>query len=298
MSTRAATVGVGRRAATPLRHRLRAQQLAIRGLGWILLSLVLLVALFPVYFMTITSLHPPTLGVGTRPTLFSTDLSLQAFRELLDENPFLTWMRNTMLVALVTTTLAVLVSALAAYSLARLRYPGRSVLSQALFAVYLVPSALLFVPIFVLLSDLGLLNTLPALIGVHLTFAIPFCVWMLRAYFLGIPRELEDAALVDGATRLQCLAQVVLPLARPGLAAAAVYTFTLSWNEYLYAFVLLNSSELFTLAPGMTKLVLGDVFLWGQIMAGGVLMSLPVLLLYFLAQRFLVAGLTAGAVKG
>lgn len=298
MNARAILPHRNRWSATPSWWVRRGKRILFRGVGWALLALVLLLALFPVYFMTLTSLHPPTLGIGTRPTLITTDLSFDAFRDLLGGNPFLTWMRNTLIVAVSTTASAVIVSALAAYSLARLRYPGRSILSQAFFAVYLVPSVLLFVPVFVLLSDLGLLNTFIALIGMHLTFAIPFCVWMLRAYFLGIPRELEDAALVDGATRLRCLLQVVLPLARPGLAAAAIYTFTLSWNEYLYAFILLNSSNRFTLAPGMTKLVLGDVFLWGQIMAGGVLMSMPVLLLYFLAQRFLIAGLTAGAVKG
>jgi len=136
------------------------------------------------------------------------------------------------------------------------------------------------------------------MIAVYLTFTIPFCVWLLKAYFLNIPMELEDAAMVDGATRFQSMIRVVMPLATPGIAAASVYAFTLSWNEYLYAFTLLSDSEKFTLAPGLTKLIFGDVFLWGLIMAGGVLMSIPVLLLYFFAQRYIVAGLAAGAVKG
>jgi multiple sugar transport system permease protein len=276
----------------------RAQRLLIRGFGWALLALVLLVALFPVYFMSITAFHPPSLGYGTKPTLFSTDLTLRAFRDLLRQYQFLVWMRNSFLVSVLNTVLAVALATFAAYSLARLRYPGRRFFSSATFLVYLFPSTLLFIPIFILLNDLKLLNSFIGLIAVYLTFTIPFSVWLLKAYFLNIPMELEDAALVDGATRFQSMTRVVQPLAAPGIAAAAIYAFTLSWNEYLYAFILLSDSDKFTLAPGMTKLVFGDVFLWGMIMAGGFLMSLPILALYFFAQRFLVAGLTAGAVKG
>ncbi len=276
----------------------RTQRLIVRLFGWALLAVVILIALFPIYFMSITAFHPPSLSFSSKPTLFSTDLSLTAFRELLRQYPFLTWMRNSLLIAVLSTVFAVSVSTFAAYSLSRLRYPGRRFFSSAVFLVYLFPSTLLFIPIFILLSDLKLLNSFAGLIAVYLTFTIPFSVWMLKAYFLNIPRDLEDAALVDGATRLQAMTRVVLPLARPGIAAAAIYAFTLAWNEYLYAFTLLSDSAKFTLAPGMTKLVFGDVFLWGMIMAGGVLMSLPILLLYFFAQRFLVAGLTAGSVKG
>ena len=265
----------------------RAQRLLIRGFGWALLALVLLVALFPVYFMSITAFHPPSLGYGTKPTLFSTDLTLRAFRDLLRQYQFLLWMRNSFLVSVLNTVLAVALATFAAYSLARLRYPGRRFFSSATFLVYLFPSTLLFIPIFILLNDLKLLNSFIGLIAVYLTFTIPFSVWLLKAYFLNIPMELEDAALVDGATRFQSMTRVVLPLAAPGIAAAAIY-----------AFILLSDSEKFTLAPGMTKLVFGDVFLWGMIMAGGFLMSIPILALYFFAQRYLVAGLTAGAVKG
>jgi multiple sugar transport system permease protein len=276
----------------------RAQRLIVRLFGWALLALVLLIALFPVYFMGITAFHPPTLSFGSTPTLFSTDLTFRAFRDLLRQYPFTTWMRNSLLVSFCSTVFSVGLSTFAAYSLSRLRYPGRKFLSNAVFLVYLFPSTLLFIPIFILLSDLKLRDSFIGLIAVYLTFTIPFCIWMLKAYFLSIPRELEDAALVDGATRFQCLTRIVLPLAMPGIAAASIYAFTLAWNEYLYAFTLLSDSDKFTLAPGMTKLVFGDVFLWGMIMAGGFLMSLPVLLLYFFAQRFIVAGLAAGAVKG
>ena len=276
----------------------RTQHLALRAAGWILLAVVLVVALFPPYFMIVTAFHPPSLSFSRTPTLFSTDLSLRAFTELFDKYPYASWMSNTLIVSVSSTVLAVTIATLAAYSLSRLRYPGRSALSSAVFFAYLFPPTLLFIPMFIVLNSLHMLNWLPALVAVYLTFSIPFCTWLLKAYFLSIPRELEDAAQMDGATRLQSMTLVVLPLATPGMAVASIYSFTLAWNEYLYAFTLLSDQEKFTLATGLTKLIFGDVFLWGMIMAGGVLMSLPLLVLYFAAQRYIVAGLSAGAVKG
>jgi multiple sugar transport system permease protein len=290
----------GRQAAVDRRRARwqRAQHLALRAAGWILLAVVLVVALFPPYFMIVTALHPPSLSFSRTPTLFSTDLSLRAFTELFDKYPYASWMSNTLIVSVSSTVLAVTIATLAAYSLSRLRYPGRSALSSAVFFAYLFPPTLLFIPMFIVLNSLHMLNWLPALVAVYLTFSIPFCTWLLKAYFLSIPRELEDAAQMDGATRLQSMTLIVLPLATPGMAVASIYAFTLAWNEYLYAFTLLSDQEKFTLATGLTKLIFGDVFLWGMIMAGGVLMSLPLLVLYFAAQRYIVAGLSAGAVKG
>jgi multiple sugar transport system permease protein len=272
--------------------------MALRTFGGAVLAVVLVLALFPPYFMTITALHPPSLSFARTPTLFSTELSLRAFIDLFEKYPYLAWMSNTVVVSVSSTIVSVSVAILAAYSLSRLRYPGRAMLSSGAFFVYLFPSTLLFIPIFIVLNSLRMLNWLPALVAVYLTFTVPFSIWLLKAYFLSIPRELEDAALVDGASRWQSLILVVLPLATPGIAVACIYSFTLAWNEYLYAFTLLSDQEKFTLAPGLTKLIFGDVFLWGMIMAGGVLMSAPLLILYFVAQRYIVAGLSAGAVKG
>jgi ABC-type glycerol-3-phosphate transport system permease component len=297
----ASSVSVPRRYSSADRRQIafhRAQFIAIRVFGCALLAIVLLVALFPPYFMLITAFHPPSLSFNRTPTLFSTDLSLSAFTDLFTKFPYLTWMANTTVVSVCSTIFSVTVASLAAYSLSRLRYPGRGTLSSAVFFVYLFPSTLLFIPMYIVLNSLHLLDWLPALIAVYLTFSIPFSIWLLKAYFLTIPRELEDAALVDGATRWQSLVFVIMPLATPGIAVACIYSFTLAWNEYLYAFTLLSDQTKFTLAPGLTKLIFGDVFLWGMIMAGGVLMSAPLLVLYFLAQRYIVAGLSAGAVKG
>ena len=300
MSATSALANRGRQAAVDRRHMWlqRGRHFGLRTIGCVLLAFVLLVALFPPYFMTITAFHPPNLAFGRTPTLFSIDLTWRAFSELFEKYPFAAWMANTALVSVCSTILSVTAATLAAYSLSRLRYPGRGTLSSAVFFVYLFPSTLLFIPIFIVLNNFHLLNQLPALIAVYLTFAVPFSVWLLKAYFLSIPRELEDAAQVDGATRWQSLVLVVLPLATPGVSVACIYSFTLAWNEYLYAFTLLSDQEKFTLATGLTKLIFGDVFLWGMIMAGGVLMSAPLLILYFVAQRYIVAGLSAGAIKG
>ena len=276
----------------------RLQHVALRTVGGLLLGVVLALALFPPYFMTITAFHPPSLSFSRTPTLFSTDLSLRAFSDLFSKYPYLTWMSNTALVSVSSTIFSVTVATLAAYSLSRLRYPGRNALSSTVFFVYLFPSTLLFIPIFIVLNSLHMLDWLPALVAVYLTFSVPFSIWLLKAYFLTIPHELEDAAMVDGATRWQSLVFIVMPLAAPGVAVACIYSFTLAWNEYLYAFTLLSDQAKFTLATGLTKLIFGDVFLWGMIMAGGVLMSAPLLILYFVAQRYIVAGLSAGAVKG
>lgn len=276
----------------------RAQRYGLRAFGAALLAVVLLIALFPPYFMVITAFHPPSLSFNRTPTLFSTDLSLRAFTDLFEKYPYVSWVSNTTVVSVSSTIFSVTVATLAAYSLSRLRYRGRGTLSSAVFFVYLFPSTLLFIPIYIVLNSLHLLDWLPALVAVYLTFSVPFSIWLLKAYFLTIPRELEDAALVDGATRWQSLVLVIMPLATPGIAVASIYSFTLAWNEYLYAFTLLSDQSKFTLAPGLTKLIFGDVFLWGMIMAGGVLMSAPLLILYFVAQRYIVAGLSAGAVKG
>src|SRR5438477_1248893 len=233
-------------------HRL--QRLALRTFGCFLLAVVLVLALFPPYFMTITAFHPPTLSFNRTPTLFSTDLSLSAFTDLFTKYPYLVWMGNTTVVSVSSTIFSVTLATLAAYSLSRLRYPGRGALSSAVFFVYLFRSTLLFIPMYIVLNSLHLLDWLPALIAVYLTFSVPFSIWLLKAYFLTIPRELEDAALVDGATRWQSLVLIIMPLATPGIAVACIYSFTLAWNEYLYAFTLLSDQTKFTLATGLTKL--------------------------------------------
>lgn len=276
----------------------KMQQRAWRILGYVVLGIILISISFPIYWIFLTAFKPPTLTYSPRPALWITEPTLQNFEDLFARFPFLTWMLNSLQVALTSTIVAVLVGTLSAYSLARLKYPGRQVLSGIFFLVYLVPASLLFIPLFVLLSDYGLLDNLWGLSWTYMTFTIPFCTWIMKAYFSSIPMDLEEAALVDGATRIGALFRIVLPLAAPGIASAAIFALTLSWNEFLFAFVFVRDNSKMTLGPGLSNLLFGDIFLWGQMMAAAMLMSLPVLILYFVAQRYVVSGLTAGAVKG
>ncbi|MFN8523493.1 MAG: carbohydrate ABC transporter permease [Chloroflexota bacterium] len=287
-----------RAASTAVPTSLRTERIMKRVLQWTVLGTALVIVVFPLYWMLLTAFDPPTLRYDAQISLLPKRLTLAAFAQLFREYPFLQWMWNSSVVALTSTVLAVIVGTMAAYSLARLRYPGRGFLAGTFFLAYIFPATLLVVPVFVILSVLGLTDDYGGLVMSYLIFTIPFCTWMLRAYLTSIPRELEEAALVDGSTRVQAMVLIILPLAAPGVAAATIFAFTLSWNEYLYAFILMNDSAKMTLSPGMTKLVFGDIFLWGMIMAGATLMSLPVVLLYFVAQRFVVSGLTAGSVKG
>ena len=284
------------RVAAP--NSLRHELILKRVLQWSVLGTALVAVVFPLYWMLLTAFDPPTLSYSSKISLLPKQLTLAAFSQLLREYDFLLWMWNSAFVAIISTLLAVLVGTLAAYSLARLRYPGRGFLAGTFFLAYIFPATLLVVPVFVILSVLGLTDDYIGLVMSYLIFTVPFCTWMLRAYLTSIPPELEEAALVDGANRIQAMLLIILPLAAPGVAAATIFAFTLSWNEYLYAFILMTDSTKMTLSPGMTKLVFGDIFLWGMIMSGATLMSLPVVLLYFVAQRFVVSGLTAGSVKG
>jgi multiple sugar transport system permease protein len=298
MSDAARSVTARRAAAPTVPASLRHERTVKLVLQWGVLGTALVIVVFPLYWMLLTAFDPPTLSYSAQISLMPKRITLAAFSQLLREYPFLLWMWNSAAVALISTLLAVVVGTLAAYSLARLRYPGRGFLAGLFFLAYIFPATLLVVPVFVILSVLGLTDDYMGLVMSYLIFTVPFCTWMLRAYLTSIPPELEEAGLVDGATRIQAMILIILPLAAPGVAAATIFAFTLSWNEYLYAFILMNDSTKMTLSPGMTKLVFGDIFLWGMIMSGATLMSLPVVVLYFVAQRFVVSGLTAGSVKG
>jgi len=276
----------------------RMQRLMWRILGYVVLVIILIVVIFPIYWIFLTAVKPATLTYSPQPSLWTNEPTLDNVRDLVDRFPFFRWMLNSLRVALTSTLVAVGVGTLAAYSLSRLRYPGRQILSGVFFTVYLVPASLLFVPLFVLMNEYRLLDNLWGLSWTYMTFTIPFCTWILKAYFASIPRELEDAAMVDGASRLTALIRIILPVASPGIASASIFAFTLSWNEFLFAFIFIRDNEKLTLGPGLTNLLFGDIFLWGQMMAAAVMMSLPVIILYFVAQRFVVSGLTAGSVKG
>jgi multiple sugar transport system permease protein len=201
-------------------------------------------------------------------------------------------------VAISTTALAVFIAALGAYALARLQFMGASIMQTLLLIVYLLPGALMFIPLYGILSELGVINTRWALILTYPTSMIPFATWLLMGYYRAIPEELEHAAMVDGATRMQAFLRVTLPLTTPALLAVTLFSFTAAWKEYLFAFVFISSQKLMTLPVGLAQSIFGDIYPWGLLMAASLLISIPVVIFYMYGQRFMVAGLTAGSVKG
>jgi multiple sugar transport system permease protein len=262
--------------------------------------LFIFITLFPFYWMFITSFKSDTelLDFNQLP-IFVREPTLKNYQDLFQHTFFPRWALNTAIVAVVSTAISLFCSILAGYSLARLRFPGANWIGWAIFVTYLVPPTLLFLGMAKLIQTMVLYNNLWALILTYPTFLIPFCTWLLIGYFKGIPRELEESALVDGATRLQAMIRVVIPLALPGILSAGMFAFTLSWNEYLYSLIFMNDPVTKTIPVGVTQdLIRGDEFFWGQLMAAALLGSVPVALLYSFFVDHFVAGMTAGAVKG
>jgi multiple sugar transport system permease protein len=213
------------------------------------------------------------------------------------QSQFLLQLRNSLVVAIATTLIAIFLGSMAGYALTRLNFLGRAGLARILIYAYLAPGSILFIPLYVMMNSLGLRDSLGALVLAHLTFSVPFATWLLMGYFKTIPIELEEAALVDGAGRVTALWRIILPLAAPAIVVVAVFAFTLSWNEFLYALVLVQARDKMTAPIGLTAYVVGDTFYWGQMMAAATILSLPPLLLYLFGQRWVIQGWTAGAVK-
>jgi multiple sugar transport system permease protein len=285
-----------RRSGAPLMDRALGRWIRI----YIPLLVFLLVTLFPFYWMIVTSFKSPSeLFDFNQSPLFVRQPTLYHWQQLLLHTNFGRWTLNTTIVAIVSTAVSLFCSVLAGYSLARLRYRGSNAIGWSIFITYLVPPTLLFLPLTFVIRELHLFNNLLALILTYPTFLIPFCTWLLIGYFKSIPRELEESAMVDGATRIQAMIRVVIPLALPGILSAGMFAFTLSWNEFLYSLIFMNDSVAKTIPVGVpTELVHGDDFFWGQLMAGALLGSLPVALLYSFFVDHFVSGMTAGAVKG
>jgi multiple sugar transport system permease protein len=260
----------------------------------------LIVTLFPFYWMLITAIKPNAelYNVRMNPFLVLRP-TLDHLRYLMRETIFLTWAYNTFYVSVLSTAISLATGIMAGYALSRLRFKGSGMMAVGIFVTYLVPPTLLFIPLADVVRAFGLLDSPWSLILTYPTFLIPFCTWLLMGYFRTIPRELEECAMIDGATRIQAMGKIILPLALPGILSTGIFAFTLSWNEFLYALVFLSSTDVKTIPVGVvTELIRGDVFFWGPLMAGALLGSVPVAIIYSFFVEYYVAGLTAGAVKG
>jgi multiple sugar transport system permease protein len=256
------------------------------------------VLLFPFYWMAITAIKPDAELLSREGNPFWVkNPTLAHIKKLLFDTAYPDWLWNTIVVSVVSTFLSIFCSVLAAYAIERLRFRGSRYVGMAIFLAYLVPPSILFIPLAAMVYKLDLFDTRLALILTYPTFLIPFCTWLLMGYFKSIPIELEECALIDGASRLQILIRIILPLAVPGLISAGIFAFTLSWNEFIYALTFISSSEVKTVPVGVvTELVEGDVYHWGSLMAGALFGSLPVAILYSFFVEYYVSGLT-GAVK-
>jgi multiple sugar transport system permease protein len=278
--------------------------LAQKNRGYLVAGYAILITLglwtaFPVYWQIATSLRSDadmyTPVVGLIPRAWTLDHYYNVLFGA--KSQFAVQFVNSMIVAVCTTLIAVTLGAMAGYSLTRLRFFGRAALARVLVYSYLAPGTILFIPLFVMMNNLGLRDSLVGLVLAYLTFSVPFSTWVLMGYFKTIPVELEEAAMVDGASRMTMLWRIVLPLAAPAVVVCAVFTFTTSWQEFLYAVVLAQAKDKMTAPVGLTAYVVGDTFYWGQMMAAATIMSLPPLLLYLFGQRWVIRGWTAGAVK-
>jgi multiple sugar transport system permease protein len=274
--------------------RIRTPQ---KTLYYSLLALLALVILFPIYYMVIISLKLPR-DIYRKPSLLPIGATLQNYVDLLTKQGFVRNLGNSLLVAGLATLVAVAISCLAAYSLVRLKYRYRDWIGRLILFSYLTPASLLFIPLSIIIAQLKLGNSLQGLIFTYLAFSTPLSTWLLMGFFRSIPLDLEEQAMVDGANRMQALTKIILPLSVPGLIAVSVFTFTGAWNELLLALIFITSPNLRTVPVAIQYLITGDVFRWGLIMAASVIAAVPVMVLYYLAQRFVVQGLSAGAVKG
>ena len=259
----------------------------------------LIILLFPFYWMGVTTFKPNSelLNYKDNNPFWIRNPTLANINKLLFETDYPRWLVTTMGVAIGSTILSLVSSVLAAYAIQRLRFRGSDYVGLAIYAAYLVPPSILFIPLAQVVYQFGLFDTPFALILTYPTFLVPFCTWLLIGYFKSIPYELEECALIDGASRLQILRRITLPLAVPGLISAGIFAFTLSWNEFIYALAFISSTENKTVPVAiLTELVQGDVYHWGSLMAGALLGSLPVAIFYMFFVEYYVSSLT-GAVK-
>jgi multiple sugar transport system permease protein len=291
--------GVGRVVTTLQDRGGRRTSSVVSGLGsWVAIAGLLAFVLGPLYWIAVTAFKSEGQVVTRVHDLWPTPWSMEQFGALFSNQPFGRWYLNTVLVSAASTAVALVCAALAGYALARLRFRGAQNFTVTVLLTYVMPGALLFIPLYQLLIGARITDSLWSLVVTYPTFTLPFATWLLTGYFSSIPIELEEAALVDGCTRLQAFLRVVLPLAKPGLLAVALFTLTNAWNEFLFAFVFITKDEFKTLPVGMQSMIAGDVVPQGQLAAASLLVSIPVVVMYAFGQRFLTEGLTAGAVKG
>jgi multiple sugar transport system permease protein len=278
-----------------------------RGRRWALIASYVFLVIFAVFFLTppyymiVTSLksNAEVAHMSTSPWWISNGVTFENFRMLIHDTDFLIYFKNTAIVTVCVVAITMVISVLAAYSLGRMKFWGSGLLATGIFLTYLVPDSLLFIPLFQIVRGLGLLNSYWGMVLVYPTLTVPFCTWIMIGYFASIPKELDEAALMDGANHMQMLLKIFIPVALPGIIAATIFAFTVSWAAFVYPMAFLYSSDQQVLTVGtVTSLIRADVYQWGMLMAGALLAAAPPLIIYAFLMDYYIAGLTAGATKG
>src|SRR5262245_19250070 len=281
-----------------MRIGMSMQRRALKGVGNTALMLMVLWTAIPVYWMIAALVKHYKDIHGYAATLIPERPTLDNYATVFRETPYLLFLRNSLAVAIGSTIVSIVIACLGAYAVARLEFPGRALLARGLVFTYLVPTSLLFIPMFAMMSALRLTDSLHGLIIAYLGFDVPFCTWLLMGYFRTVPAELEEAARVDGCNRVTALIRVVLPMSLPALVVVTFFSFTHAWNEFLYAHVFTSTTGARTVTTGLVNFMSQDVFFWGPLMASTVMSALPPVLMFLVFQRWVVKGLTLGGVKG
>lgn len=276
-----------------MEHKSIANRIVVYGT----LAVMLVCALFPLYWMFNTSFKSNAEIYNMTPSFWPKQFTWAAYDKLINDSEFLIHVRNSLVVSLIVAFGSILISMLAAYAIAKLRFRGRSIVSRGILYAYLMPRAVLFIPLYMLVSLIGLNNSIYGLMLIYPTITIPYATWMLISYFKSIPVEIEEAAMIDGCSRTKTMLSIIFPLAAPGVAATFIFSFTLCWSEYLYALVVVTKGTDKTLTLGLSEMIVGDVFAWGPLMGGSILASIPVVIMYLFTSKYMVSGMTVGGVK-
>ena len=275
----------------------RIPDTVFRLFSFLVIALLFTLILFPLYFMVTTSFKFEG-EIYSELTWIPREPTLSNFRDVIVNFRIPLYLRNTFIVALSTTTIVVVISVMAAYALTRLRFPGRAVMARGVLFVYLIPGSLMLIPMYLIIVKMGLKDSFPGLIIANMSFSVPFCTWLMIGYMRSISGEIEEASLIDGCTRVQSLWHIVIPLSIPAIVTASIFIFNNVWNEFIFALVIAQDDSRRMISVGLSNFYRSDFYMVGPMMAGSLIAMTPVVILYILAQRYVVSGLSAGAVKG
>ena len=258
---------------------------------------MLLIALFPIYWMIITSVKSMNEIYSLYPTFWPQKITWSGYSYLFQKTDFMSWLMNSSIVSVIAALATMILSIPAAYGLSRFKFKGSNAIGNSILVCYLLPQTLIFIPVYILINKLGLASSISGLLLIYPSTTIPYATWMLTSYFSSIERDFDDAALMDGCSRLQLLVHILIPLTAPGIVSTFIFSFTICWGEYLFALVILGGSTK-TLPLGLSTMLFGDVARWNTIMGGAIIASIPVIIIYILASKYIISGLSLGGVKG